>query len=1839
MCVRRCKDYDSRNALHIAAAEGRLLAVSYLMSNSFSPHFIDRWGATAMDDALKGQTMYHMYCAKLIQSMGGQVSLLSGTEEGTLALQALQSIPIDDVRKRLMYLNRAGYNQLLPKLVVDEEVASAFERCLAHLPLVQTMIARLNESTEKCIVTVESLRGFAARLDAQIRPICRLLDKAHLGPSTAPTFREGTEAIRIASSKSLGAALTSAECDNDKLVESFFMLKSGCSRFVVGNLTKTIRKALEASDTDQEASMQINLAWDELVAATETQPLQGMDMLDSDEEGELYAELDGLMAEREYCEAHGIERHLFRMHRFQNSTLRVGDMEAMYVKMCAVLAYCKGGCADTSVLQMHTADAEPLVGVEDLVTFFRVLGEETKYQVPQFEIEAMFEDALAFRPSQTAVFSESFKRVVRDSATDGQVLLSLRRLVAGSKDFRAAILRLPVNEAYGLTMQKTRLKDLVGESVLRDLCKSAGVRIAGKGEVLFDSRRSSSVSIWFVVISGSLNLTLNVSSGNEDADNRYLGNGSMFGGCYYLVEGEILDCLIRCSAGCQIVEFPVQTLLVLKTRYLSIAEKLAVEMEESPAMNRKRENTRVEGNAGFGISHTSSSSSAQSIQSLYLKTNYHDIGAVGYVELSRATRAEDTIPSSSSLSARSTVSRDSSEIQKSSVTLMDLYVMKSGFKCIDDLWHSFAGGQPFIGKKILHSMQNELGEVGSGIFRKIFLPEVSDDAGAEELGLDSFHDMNVREFWGGWLRLLMDRRSQEDPEDRWSAVQVNEFHKESKNTVQMDEGSNHSCFGWAASLLSLDMPRLRKRYLDKRFVDSGRYEEAYIQTMGSLNPALFDDNITIYIKNLFPDLAQGISFAHCIEFKDLFGKKGNMSTQVSWTDIKKVLQPILSIEEQKAFVGTAFYPYSKYMTCFWHGMELLAAYHFFSVPLLLCFADDSASMSSPVSTCVFIPADILTFLSTLIQMNTAYKSSRHNSWETDRLRMAKKVGSIGVIPALPLDWFLYALGVDYEACLWIRMSKLLVLFRVLGRGVGIGAQTSMLRRALCQMLASLAVLHICCCCWYFISRKYRFLDPQNPYVWYKPNYPVDDPRYRPNIPTHTNAFEYDMLSCNQTQTAACSPGDSWYYFGMSYNDGLMAKYVLSLYFVSTRIANQCLYGNIVPQNFLEVFFSIVFMVFNLTLFRLVIGDLSALVMESDAGKFTARTRLVKIFSFISKNNFSSELANEIRLYCENASDHVSSTKCARVLRFLPRSLQDEVARHVCRDLLDRADLLAGCSDHFKDLICSAISIKAFSPEEYIFRIGEVAEDLYIVQAGSVDTLVESANTLTGEKVDAIIGPGSAVEQVAFFFQLRFVVSARAAREGGAVCLHIGRESFLQILKCFPVDEELVSQSALKTVTLAKTGTSVVSFLSEGEKTLATTRSDFSKVSSAMRHSKKNKHSIEAVESNRKNMKMLLLFSAVKAGDLGTVQWCLGGGGVSINDLDESGRCLLHVACCTGNEEITGFLLKASADINNKDHRGNTPLNDAVLGRHDRVAAMIRQHDPGAVVSFDDFQAGTLLCEAAAAGNLEQVERLVENKVEVNAHDYDGRTGLHLAACEGRAELVAFLLEARADASQRDRFGNTPLDDAIRHGHTSIKQMVYSAGARVSGMSNILKACAASAQGNPQAIELTKNLVDNGLDPKAGDYDGRTPLHLAACSGKLGLLEYFISKIHTGGRSCEESESQFNVVDRQGYTPLDDADRHGHTAAIVVLEAAGAMRRGDPRLVESLKKSRLREQEQRRAAMRVEAKAHLATSAEALAWAKVVRIRMLRFPYFESLTYSRSDAAFDLFCQAVFITMC
>lgn len=85
--------------------------------------------------------------------------------------------------------------------------------------------------------------------------------------------------------------------------------------------------------------------------------------------------------------------------------------------------------------------------------------------------------------------------------------------------------------------------------------------------------------------------------------------------------------------------------------------------------------------------------------------------------------------------------------------------------------------------------------------------------------------------------------------------------------------------------------------------------------------------------------------------------------------------------------------------------------------------------------------------------------------------------------------------------------------------------------------------------------------------------------------------------------------------------------------------------------------------------------------------------------------------------------------------------------------------------------------------------------------------------------------------------------------------------------------------------------------------------------------------------------------------------------------------------------------------------------------------------------------------------------------------------------------------------------------------------------------------AIQAASNGDLNEL-KRLVSFGQDLNCADYDGRTPLHLAAAEGRLEAVRFLLNK----GVDPEP-------LDRWNNTPLDDARRHAQDLVVEVLSQA------------------------------------------------------------------------------------
>lgn len=75
-----------------------------------------------------------------------------------------------------------------------------------------------------------------------------------------------------------------------------------------------------------------------------------------------------------------------------------------------------------------------------------------------------------------------------------------------------------------------------------------------------------------------------------------------------------------------------------------------------------------------------------------------------------------------------------------------------------------------------------------------------------------------------------------------------------------------------------------------------------------------------------------------------------------------------------------------------------------------------------------------------------------------------------------------------------------------------------------------------------------------------------------------------------------------------------------------------------------------------------------------------------------------------------------------------------------------------------------------------------------------------------------------------------------------------------------------------------------------------------------------------------------------------------------------------------------------------------------------------------------------LIQCTKSDNFNEVKRLLQNGVNVNAVDGDGRTALSLAAEMGHVECAVVLLDANADVNKVNNAGLTPLHDASVNDH-------------------------------------------------------------------------------------------------------------------------------------------------------------------------------------------------------------
>ena len=192
-----------------------------------------------------------------------------------------------------------------------------------------------------------------------------------------------------------------------------------------------------------------------------------------------------------------------------------------------------------------------------------------------------------------------------------------------------------------------------------------------------------------------------------------------------------------------------------------------------------------------------------------------------------------------------------------------------------------------------------------------------------------------------------------------------------------------------------------------------------------------------------------------------------------------------------------------------------------------------------------------------------------------------------------------------------------------------------------------------------------------------------------------------------------------------------------------------------------------------------------------------------------------------------------------------------------------------------------------------------------------------------------------------------------------------------------------------------------------------------------------------------------------------------------------------------------------------------------------------------------------LHEAAAKGDVADIEKLVKEGERINIQDARSRTPLHVAVYLKRHDAARLLLKlgANPNALEIDRYDIVTI--AAVANDLQMLKIALDGGASTRNVTSRYDGTALIAAAHLGHADVVKMLIA-----------AKAPLNHVNNLGWTALMESIVlgngGKNHTDTlRALVDAGADVNIADRRGTTPLQHARRRGYVNMAKILEDAGA----------------------------------------------------------------------------------
>ena len=265
--------------------------------------------------------------------------------------------------------------------------------------------------------------------------------------------------------------------------------------------------------------------------------------------------------------------------------------------------------------------------------------------------------------------------------------------------------------------------------------------------------------------------------------------------------------------------------------------------------------------------------------------------------------------------------------------------------------------------------------------------------------------------------------------------------------------------------------------------------------------------------------------------------------------------------------------------------------------------------------------------------------------------------------------------------------------------------------------------------------------------------------------------------------------NSWIVHNDIFNDVWWSKYLHSYYFVCITM-NTVGYGDITPQNSIEMIFTIIFIYIACGIFAYSINSIGVIVSEIARRENEFQKDLNIINEFMKQKIINFDLRMRVRKYLEYIWYEEKIEKLeeqSRIIDKLSDSLKEELLLEANGAII--RDLKMFTFNFSEELLRNTIPLLKevrYTPGDLIFMKGNTDNKaLYIIRKGKVEIFLETNKVNTPVTVLKTIEKGEIFGEISFFSDQERCACARSIDFTTAYM--IKKEDFMNLLRKYPKD--------------------------------------------------------------------------------------------------------------------------------------------------------------------------------------------------------------------------------------------------------------------------------------------------------------------------------------------------------------------------------------------------------------------------------------------------------------------